>query len=99
MSTVFTPDEGTLFYARSVRVLDKIVKEEFGVLVTEKTVDRSYSGSILKAVAHDNRMVIADIVHGEGSHYTNKRVMLIRSDYVFEPVGPAVMDALNLKEA
>ncbi len=100
MSTVFTPDEGTLFYARSVRQMDKIVRKDFDVIITEKFIDRSYSDSIMKAVAHDARMVVADIIFGTGSNFTNTRVMFIRSDYVFEPVGPDVIKALNLtKEA
>lgn len=89
----FTPDPGTLFYADATTVhVRQIGGGDTAVAVKEK--DRSYSEKVLRCVAADDRTVIADVVWGNA--YGDKRRMLLRSEYAFQPLGPGIAQALGL---
>ena len=90
----FTPDVGTLFYTKSMRVIVRQVGEG-DTAVAVKEADRSYENHILRCVAVDDSYVVADI---EWSDYgTKRRTMLQRAEYAFSPVGPGVVEALGLE--
>lgn len=89
----FIPDPGTLFYADATTAhVRKIGSGDTAVAVKEK--DRSYCEKVLRCVAADHRVVIADVVWGAA--YSDKRRMLVRSEYSFQPLGPGIAQALGL---
>jgi hypothetical protein len=91
----FVPDVGTLFYAECTRIYTQENTNDYGMPVLEKVQDRSYSDSIFRMVALDNRMVVCDQVYG-GYTFVDSRRMFLRSDWQFLPVGPAVAESLGL---
>jgi hypothetical protein len=96
--SAFTPDEGTLYYVSSNvyftrgGALDAMLTGE--VTTQEKVRDRSYEDRVFRCVAADARCVVGDIVHGHS--FGSPRLMLLRADYDFFPVGPEVAKALGL---
>ena len=89
----FTPDPGTLFYADCTRShVRQLGSGDTAVAVKE--TDRSYAEKVLRCVAADGRTVVADVVWGMS--YGEKRRMLLRSEYSFQPLGPGVAQALGL---
>jgi hypothetical protein len=88
----FTPDTGTLFYAETTVSLTRQVGSGNTAVVT-KEKDRSYCDKVLRCVAFDDRVVVADVVYGG---YGKDRRMLVRSEFLFEPLGPGIAQALGL---
>jgi hypothetical protein len=89
----FTPDLGMLFYADSTAAyMRQIGSGDTAVELKEK--DLRYCDKVLRCVAADDRTVIANVVWGE-SHGAARR-MLLRSEYVFQPLGPGIAQALGL---
>ena len=93
MST-FTPDPGFLFYAECTRILTREIPHG-DTVVTEKYREQSSDHLVFRVVAKDDRVVVADVVFGDT--YGNKRRILLRRDFKFEPVGPDVVKALGLE--
>lgn len=93
----FVPTAGMLFYANHIPF--KVSHGDFhDMTIKERTiVDRSYQEKILRCVAIDSRSVIATIEFGGFMNETKPR-MLNRNEWTFEPVGPSVIAALNLKD-
>jgi hypothetical protein len=90
----FTPEPGALFYADSTTVYVREIGSG-DTAVIEKEKDRSFCENVFRCVAVDNRAVIADFVWGHG--FVNKRRMLVRREWQFEPIGPGVAEALGLE--
>jgi hypothetical protein len=92
----FTPDPGTLFYADTTREsVRQVGSGDTAVAVKER--DRSYAEKVLRCVALDQMVVIAEVAWGQNNG--NSRRMLLRSEYEFQPVGPDVAAALGLDTA
>lgn len=87
----FTPDQGTLFYTSSMR---NFHKESGDTLIAVK--DRSYFNVIWRCKGFDDRAVVGEPVFGGA---TSSPVLLLREEWEFIPVGPAVINALQLKTA
>lgn len=87
----FVPQPGMLFYAdTTVAHVRHIGDGETSVAVKEK--DRSYAEKVLRCIAIDARVVIAEVAWG----YGDGRRMLLRGEYEFSPVGPGVLAAIGL---
>lgn len=98
MNTAFTPEPGALFYADNLRVGKQVVGfGDMATIVAHK--DRSYSEVIFRALASDDRCVIAAYAFGGGyGSSKDSKKMLLRDEYRFLPVGPDVIKALGLEQ-
>lgn len=94
MST-FTPDTGTLFYAECTAVYDRIVGDMDTATVIQAR-NRSDDGKVFRCVASDDYAIVAVAVHGEMFDRSNR--LMLRRDYTFRPVGPEVVEALQIGE-
>lgn len=100
--SAYTPIAGQLFYAYA-KPQDKLIYPkafDFGGTVTVfKHRDRSYEDDVFRAIAFDDTMVVADVLTGyfAKDSVTGPRKRLLRSHYVFSPVGPDVARALSLE--
>lgn len=98
MTTEWIPEPGELYYLAGKPT--KQEREERGAdgevtYRTKTTVDGSFPNTIFKMVAYDSRVLIGDIVYGRT--YGDTRLMVQRSTFKAEPVGPEVKKALNLE--
>ena len=91
----FLPDQGTLFYADCKRTYTQAV-DAGGVTTILKNKDRSYEQTILRMLAADDRLAVAEIVYSYCYGDAGRRVTLMLRDFEFSPVGPDVMKALEL---
>ena len=89
----FTPQPGMLFYADCQRVFLKESGGPFSTILF-KQQDRSYSTSVMKCTAVDDRAVIAIVVHGGFGSEPPR--LLLRKDYVFLPLGPGIAVSLGI---
>lgn len=89
----FTPQPGMLFYADCQRIFYRETGGPFSTVIL-KQKDRSYSTSIMKCLAVDDRSVTATVVYGD--YGLKGPIFLLRKDFTFLPLGPGIAVSLGI---
>ena len=90
----YTPSKGQCFYVRFNPRQKVVMGEMFGADKVITVQDQSYRDVIFRCVATDDTCVVCTRVYGSFSD--GKPQLFARADVTFSPVGPDVMQALNI---
>lgn len=90
----YVPIRNDFFYV-SIPARSKDVEQMDGTVTTIVTEDRSYREDIFQAISFDDTHMLAKRVYG--GWMNDKPHLFRKSDYVFSPVGPFILDSLGLK--
>lgn len=93
--SAFVPSKGQHFYATLKPIVSDLLGAN-GVVTKARFEDRSFRGDVLRCIGRDDHAIAA--VRTRAQWPLDGLLMFVRSETVFEPVGPEILAALGLSE-